>query len=98
VGEGGDVEGQPAGTDSLHGCMALVVGRLAEYGATPDRAFRAATRGGAEVCGLSDRGVIAAGRRADLVAVLGNPLTDIRAVGCPVLVVKGGRVLHRLAA
>jgi imidazolonepropionase-like amidohydrolase len=86
------------GTDSLHGCLAFDVARLAEYGATPARALRAATRGGAEVCGLSDRGVIAPGRRADLVAVLGNPLTDIRAVGCPVLVVKGGRVIHRLAA
>lgn len=85
------------GTDSMHGCLAAEAARLTTFGATPARALRAATRGGAEVCGLADRGIIAPGSRADLVAVLGDPLKDIRAVGSPVLVVKGGRILHRLA-
>jgi imidazolonepropionase-like amidohydrolase len=85
------------GTDSMHGCLAFDVARLTAFGATPARALRAATRGGAEVCGLADRGVIAPGMRADLVAVLGDPLNDIRAVAGVVLVVKAGRIVHRIA-
>ena len=85
------------GTDSMHGCLAFEVARLVAYGATPARALRAVTRGGADVCGLADRGVLAPGMRADVIAVLGDPFTDIRALGSPVLVIKAGRVVHRLA-
>jgi imidazolonepropionase-like amidohydrolase len=85
------------GTDSMHGCLAFDIARLVELGASPARALRAATVDGARVCGLSDRGSIAPGMRADLVAVLGNPLDDIRALAAPVLVMKTGRVVHTLA-
>ena len=83
------------GTDSMHGCLAFDVARLTAFGATPARALRAATTGGAAVCGLDDRGAIAPGMRADVVAVLGNPLEDIRCLGNPVLVMKAGRIVHR---
>jgi len=83
------------GTDSMHGCLAFDIARLTEFGATPARALRAATIGGAAVCGLDDRGAIAPGMRADLVAVLGNPLDDIRCLGNPLLVMKAGRIVHR---
>jgi imidazolonepropionase-like amidohydrolase len=83
------------GTDSMHGCLAFDVARLVDYGATPARALRAATIDGARVCGLDDRGAIASGFRADLVAVLGNPLSDIRALTAPVMVMKSGVLLHR---
>jgi imidazolonepropionase-like amidohydrolase len=78
------------GTDSMHGCLAFDIARLVALGA--------ATIDGARVCGLTDRGSIAPGMRADLVAVLGNPLDDIRAVAAPVLVMKNGRIVHRVAA
>jgi imidazolonepropionase-like amidohydrolase len=84
------------GTDSMHGCLAFDIARLAEYGATPARALRAATIDGARVCGLSDRGAIAAGMRADLIAVLGNPLDDLRSLARPVYVMKAGTVVHRV--
>jgi imidazolonepropionase-like amidohydrolase len=85
------------GTDSMHGCLAFDLARLVELGASPARALRAATCDGARVCGLQDRGTIATGLRADFVAVLGNPLDDIRAMAAPVFVMKAGRVMHVVA-
>lgn len=82
------------GTDSMHGLIAFDVARLVDFGASPATALRAATQGGAATCGLSDRGVLRAGLRADLVAVRGNPLQDIHAVAAPVLVMKAGRIVH----
>jgi len=61
--------------DSLHQELALLV----QAGLTPAEALRAATRSAAEHFGLSDRGVVEPGRRADLVLVSGNPLEDIAA-------------------
>jgi imidazolonepropionase-like amidohydrolase len=84
------------GTDSMHGCLAFDLARLVELGASPARALRAATSDGARVCGLPDRGSIAPGLRADFVAVLGNPLDDIRAMAAPVFVMKAGNVVHRV--
>jgi imidazolonepropionase-like amidohydrolase len=84
------------GTDSMHGRLAFDIARLVEFGATPARALRAATSDAAAVCGFNDRGAIAPGLRADLVAVAGNPLQDIRMMACPVFVMKGGVVVHRL--
>ncbi|HSC26447.1 MAG TPA: amidohydrolase family protein [Vicinamibacterales bacterium] len=84
------------GTDSMHGCLAFDVARLVQFGATPARALRAATTGGADVCGLTDRGAIVPGLRADLVAVVGNPLEDVRALAGPVFVMKAGEIVHRL--
>jgi imidazolonepropionase-like amidohydrolase len=46
---------------------------------TPAEALIAATATAAEALGLSDRGTLTAGKRADLVVVDGNPLDD---VGC----------------
>ncbi len=82
------------GTDSMHGCLAFDLARLVELGASPARALRAATCDGARLCGLNDRGTIAAGLRADFVAVLGNPLDDIRAMAAPVFVMKAGHIVH----
>ncbi|XVU27744.1 amidohydrolase family protein [Actinoplanes sp. CA-054009] len=53
--------------------------RLVAAGLTPAEALRAATARPAEIFGLGDRGVIAAGRRADLVLVDGDPTRDITA-------------------
>ena len=51
---------------------------MAEAGMTPAHVIVAATSRSAEFLGLSDRGAIAPGKRADLLVVDGNPLDDIR--------------------
>jgi imidazolonepropionase-like amidohydrolase len=65
----------PYGT-SLHHELQLLV----DAGLAPVDALRSATVLAAQYWGLADRGVIAPGKRADLVLVDGNPLTDISAV------------------
>ncbi|MFI1161298.1 amidohydrolase family protein [Streptomyces sioyaensis] len=59
---------------SLHAELALLVAA----GLTPAEALTAATSAPAAHFGLADRGVIAPGRRADLVLVQGDPTKDIR--------------------
>jgi imidazolonepropionase-like amidohydrolase len=52
-----------------------------EAGMSPDAALRAATANGAALLGLeAEIGAVAPGFYADLIAVEGNPLEDIRAV------------------
>lgn len=53
--------------------------RLVNAGLTPAEALRGATSLAAGTFGLTDRGVIAPGRRADLVLVDGDPTRDISA-------------------
>jgi imidazolonepropionase-like amidohydrolase len=53
--------------------------RLVAAGLTPAEALRGATSLAAGTFGLTDRGVIAPGRRADLVLVDGDPTLDISA-------------------
>jgi imidazolonepropionase-like amidohydrolase len=45
----------------------------------------------AEAVGLTDRGTVAAGRRADLVVVEGDPLTDLACLERVRAVLKAGR-------
>jgi imidazolonepropionase-like amidohydrolase len=58
-----------------HRELALIV----ESGLTPLQAITMATHNAAELLHLSDRGVIAPGKIADLVIVDGNPASDIKA-------------------
>jgi imidazolonepropionase-like amidohydrolase len=60
-------------------------------------ALKLATSTSAELLGLKDRGVIASGRRADLVVLEGDPLIDLAALDRVRLVVAGGVVVHRAA-
>lgn len=53
--------------------------RLVDAGLSPAEALRGATSAAAEVFGLPDRGVVAPGRRADLLLVGGDPTRDIAA-------------------
>jgi imidazolonepropionase-like amidohydrolase len=61
--------------DSLHHELELLI----DAGLSTTDALRAATVLPAEHFGLTDRGVVAPGRRADLILVDGDPLHDIRA-------------------
>jgi imidazolonepropionase-like amidohydrolase len=60
---------------SMHRELELMV----EAGMSPAMALRAATVTPARVFSLTDRGRIAAGLRADLLLVAGDPTSDIRA-------------------
>jgi imidazolonepropionase-like amidohydrolase len=64
-----------------------------EWGMTEHDALCAGTIVAAEALGIaSETGSLEVGKAADIVALDGNPLTDIKAVKNPVLVMKEGRV------
>jgi imidazolonepropionase-like amidohydrolase len=65
---------------------------LVARGLAPLEAVRAATLNAAEMLALADAGAVEPGRRADLVAVRGNPLSDITALERVKFVMRGGRV------
>jgi imidazolonepropionase-like amidohydrolase len=64
-------------------------------GVTPLESLRAGTVNAADLLGTADRGELAVGKLADIVAVIGNPLEDIRVVEKVVFVMKGGKVYRR---
>jgi imidazolonepropionase-like amidohydrolase len=67
---------------------------MTDYGMTPMEAIQAATRNAAEAMGwTADVGAIEAGRYADLVAVDGDPIADIRELEDVDVVIKGGVVV-----
>jgi imidazolonepropionase-like amidohydrolase len=70
-------------------------GALADRGLTAIDALRAGTINAAELLGVTDRGELVAGKFADVVAVPGNPLANIRATEAVVFVMKGGRIYRR---
>ena len=63
---------------------------MVSTGITPLRALRAATSAAAELLHLDDLGVIAEGKIADLIAMPGDPLTDIDVTGQVDFVMKDG--------
>jgi len=67
----------------------------AQYGMTPMQAIRAGTSTAAELLGWGDKlGAIEAGKWADLVAVSGDPLKDIKELQNVKFVMKGGTVFR----
>lgn len=82
------------GTDAgvyPHGQNARQFAYMVRYGMTPMQAIRSATVDAAELLGWSnDVGAIAPGRYADLVAVRGDALADIRVLEHVAAVIKGG--------
>ncbi len=67
---------------------------LVEGGLTRLEAIHAATGRAAEACQLAGiTGTIAAGCAADLIAVRGDPLTDLKALAEPALVIQGGHIV-----
>jgi hypothetical protein len=72
--------------ESLHTEMALLV----RAGLTPAQALEAATSAPAAAYGLDDRGLIAPGKRADLMLLAADPTRDIAATRNIAAIWKGG--------
>ncbi|MEN3748411.1 amidohydrolase family protein [Sphingomonas sp. HF-S3] len=89
------------GTDSAvspHGDNAQEFALMVEAGMTPLDTIRAATVWGADHLGLSNEiGSIARGKAADIVAVRGDPLRDVRVLEHMAFVMKGGTVVRATA-
>jgi len=84
------------GTDAAvepHGLNAREFSLMAKNGLSPAQALMAGTANGAELLGLADQvGTLSAGKLADVIAVEGNPLTDLKATEHAVFVMKEGTV------
>jgi imidazolonepropionase-like amidohydrolase len=69
---------------------------MVKFGMTPAQAIRAATATAAELLGMRDSlGTIEAGKLADIVAVPGDPLSDVSVMEKVDFVMKGGVVYRR---
>ena len=84
------------GTDAAvgpHGQNAVEFELLTQNGMTPAQALLAGTANGAQLLGIADQtGTLQAGKDADIVAVPGNPVADIRATQHPRMVMRQGRI------
>lgn len=83
------------GTDAPaipHGRGHLELSALVDRGMRPLDALRAATTVAADLIDADDRGRLAPGLLADVVAVPGDPLTDVSVTGKVSFVMKGGKV------
>ncbi|TDC97966.1 amidohydrolase family protein [Actinomadura sp. 7K507] len=75
-----------------HGRNASELVALVSRGMSPLEAIRAATTTAAELIGVTDRGRLAEGLLADVIAVPGDPLRDITVTQDVRFVMKGGKV------
>ena len=84
------------GTDAgvyTHGYNARQFAFMVKWGMSPADAIRAATIGNAELFGLAGEiGSLTAGKRADIIAVTGDPLADVRELEDVDFVMKDGAV------
>ncbi len=91
--------GTDAGGFSWDVNLAVQFARMVELGMTPMQAIRSATTDAAELMGWQDRiGTVEPGKFADLVAVPGDPLKDIRLLEKVGFVMKGGTVYKAVAS
>ncbi len=84
------------GTDagvSKHGRNADEFELMVKHGMTPEDAIKAATVNAADLLGLAHEiGTLESGKRADLIAVTGNPLKDVTVLKSVSFVMKDGTV------
>ena len=86
------------GTDAAvypHGMNAQEFGDMVDLGMTPSAALLTSSQGSAKLLGIEqETGTLEAGKAADIVAVPGNVLENIRATQTPLLVMKQGVVVR----
>jgi imidazolonepropionase-like amidohydrolase len=76
-----------------HGTSSREFVKMVEYGMKPIDAIRTATTRAAELLRMEKQiGSIESGKLADIIAVEGNPVDDIKALGRVVFVMKAGQV------
>jgi imidazolonepropionase-like amidohydrolase len=84
------------GTDAgvcPHGINARQFAFMVKYGMTPMQAIQSATSGAADLLGKSNLlGSLKPGKYADIIAVAGNPLDDIRLLESVKFVMKEGKI------
>ncbi len=86
--------GFDASVEGRHGKNAEELVALVNRGMSPLQVIRAATLNGAELAGLQDDvAAVESGRYADLIAVRGDPLTDIAVLRNVAFVMKGGVIV-----
>jgi imidazolonepropionase-like amidohydrolase len=85
------------GTDSgvqPHGINGRQLAMYVEAGMTPLQALQSATTVNAQLLRMEGKvGTLRPGAYADIVAVRGDPLTDVRVIEAPVWIMKGGEVI-----
>ena len=89
------------GTDtgvSKHGDNAQEFALMVAAGMTPAQAIKAATVGAAEALDRPGLGRIAPGLAADIIAVDGDPLVDVRELEDVDFVMKAGQIVKQKAA
>jgi imidazolonepropionase-like amidohydrolase len=78
-----------------HGDNAKQFAKMVEWGMKPLDAIQAATVNAADLIGWPDKiGALETGHYADLIAVSGDPLSDVRALETVKFVMKGGGVVR----
>jgi imidazolonepropionase-like amidohydrolase len=84
------------GTDTgvhRHGDSPKQLAIMVRYGMTPMQAIQAATLVGADALGLKNEvGALATGYSADVIAVKGDPIADVRLLEQVQFVMKAGQV------
>lgn len=85
--------GTDAGSFSWDEPLAREFALMVDAGMTPMAAIQSATSRAAEMLGMAGQlGVVAPGAYADIVAVTGDPLSDVKALGNVAFVMKDGKV------
>ncbi len=79
------------GSDGMHGELAEEINYLINMGASHIDALKAATIHGAKVAGIDDQtGSLEAGKKADIIAVPGNPIKNIKTLKNVIAIMKEG--------
>jgi imidazolonepropionase-like amidohydrolase len=84
------------GTDAgvyPHGNNGKQFAKMVEWGMTPIQAIRAATTSASEALGRRDVGAIEPGRYGDIIAVRGDPLSNVALLEHVDAVIKGGQLV-----